>query len=259
MTSLTRAAMGWQPLDAKAHRILAENPRCILIYPHTSFYDFLLYLIYSLEDPVLHRRSRVLINPHFTERFQWILKYVGSIESTRREIRQGGATARILEALTPMDEFIFLISPKGSMEAYHEWRTGFYHLAKQLQVPIITAGFDYQKKCFIMNEPFWVNDLSFEEACQIAKAKLRPIMPRHPYLCEYPIDDDYDLEELSLVDPWHQTLIFVIVVLILILIFVVIVWVWLRWQGPSSACRCQRPMPWPAGCAAKFSFDAGGT
>ena len=105
--------IGWEPLSDSFKHVLEENPRCIMVYPHTSFCDFFLYLCYIADDPVLRRRSRVLINPHFTDKYWWLVKHVGAIRSTKRENTGGGAVARIQDELSQMDEFVFIISPKG--------------------------------------------------------------------------------------------------------------------------------------------------
>lgn len=209
--------LGWEPLDSRSRYFLDQNPRSILIFPHTSFYDFMLYIFYTQADPVLKKRCRVLINPYFTKKFQWFLQHFGSIESTRREEKHGGATKRICDELDKMDEFILLLSPKGSMENNHEWRSGFYHMARTLNCPVVPAGFDFERKRFVLNEPFNVQDISFEEACRIGKDRLRDIIPRNPEKSEYPLAY-HDPGQVNIITPIRMICLFIVLFVIIIIL-----------------------------------------
>jgi len=229
--------LGWEPLDSRSRYFLEQNPRSVLIFPHTSFYDLLLYIFYTQADPLLKRRCRVLINPFFTKKFQWFLKHFGSIESTRREEKNGGATKRICEELNKMDEFILLLSPKGSMENDHEWRSGFYHMARSLNCPVVPAGFDFERKRFVLNEPFDVQNISFEEACRIGKERLRDIIPRNPEKSEYLLAD-HDAGKVDIISPARMACLF----LVLFIIIVILAW-WFCYArhvfGPPDIEPCQ--------------------
>jgi len=216
-------ALGWQPFDDQDRALLAKYPKCVMIYPHTSYYDFCLYILYQMADPILQRRCRILINPSFTENFQWLLKYIGSIEATRREIRNGGATRRICRELEKLDEFIFALSPKGSMEPNHAWRSGFYHIAKQMGCPVMPAGFDYVKKKFIFQQPFYIDDMTFEQACAEGKKRLFDIIPCHPDRSEYPLAL-HDKSKACLMPFWRWLVLWVLMLILLVAAVCLLIW-----------------------------------
>lgn len=232
---MSLSVLGWKPLDKKALDMLDRTPRCIFIFPHTSYFDFLLYLAYIKYHPVLKRRSRVLVNPAFTDKFQWLLKHVGSIPATKREVSGGGATKHIYKHLNKMDEFIFMVSPRGTMAPHHTWRSGFYYLSKMLNCPIIVAGLDYERKTFVIKEPYYANEMTFEQACQRGKDDMYNIIPRHPQKAEYSIGP-HDPTKLGLMTTWRWVAIWVIAILIVIVILIII---WLVFL----ACRGKKPPP----------------
>lgn len=190
--------MGWEPFSEEQTRLLQQHPKAVMIFPHTSYYEFFLYLFYRGHSPLLQRRCKILVAPVHTDRFQFLLKHIGSIPATRQEERNGGATERIKTHLAQLDEWLLVMSPKGSMSNKHPWRRGFYAIAKDLGVPIIPAGFDFEKKRFVIKPAFWVKDLTFAEACDTGKAALYDIIPCHPDKSEFPISPLYDPSKLGL-------------------------------------------------------------
>lgn len=209
-----RAVLGWKPLSDESRQFLANNKRCIMVYPHTSYFDFVLYLAYLFDEPDFRRRARVLINPQFTDKYWSFVRHVGAIRSTRREDKNGGATKKIIEELSKMDEYIFLISPKGTLKK-DSWRSGYYHLAKSLKCPIVTAGFDYEKKEFVITDSFSVQDLTLEETTKRAQDSLYSIVPYHPDMAEYDIRK-YDPSKVGFVT-WQ--LIFIVILLVFFVVF----------------------------------------
>ena len=61
------------------------------------------------------------------------------------------------------------LAPEGTRKAVSKLRTGFYYMAKQLNVPIIMIGLDYEKKEIIINKPFFVTDDMEEDLKVIAR------------------------------------------------------------------------------------------
>jgi hypothetical protein len=240
--------MGWEPgfSEHAEETIRSAGPRAVLIFPHTSYYEFFLYLFYRGGNDLLRQRCRILVAPMHTKNFQWLLKHVGSIPATPRDERNGGGTARIIAQLEELDEWLLVLSPKGSMDPQHPWRRGFYGIAKHFGCPIIPGGFDFQKKAFIIKEPFWVGPegragkgkgkegwagLTFKEACAKGKAELYDIVPCHPDKSEYPITPLYDPDKLGLMST-PRWVAFWLGVAALVVIAALLCWLgWRAWRG----------------------------
>lgn len=217
--------MGWKNLQPDQTEYLAQYPKAVMIFPHTSYYEFFLYLFYIADSELLRRRCRVLISPIHTKRFQWLLKHVGSVEATPREIRNGGAVDRICSQLEQLPEFLFVVSPKGSMARHHDWRKGFYAIARKLKCPVIPAGFDFEKKCFVIKPAFSVSRMSFRQACAHGKAQLKDIIPCHPEMAEYPLGP-YNPNRLGLMSGQRWMIFWLLVLVVVVVVITASYWLW---------------------------------
>lgn len=226
MSALLRA-MGWSKLDRRSKRVLKENPKAVLVFPHTSFADFFLFTLYYLSEPILYRRCKIPMNPKFTRKYGPILKKFGVIESTRREERGGGAVDRFIAEVEALDEYLICLSPKGSMDPDHDWRSGFYHLARQLKCPVIPGGLDFERKKVIFNPPFDPSNMTFEEACVAGKAGLSDVIPHYPERSEFFLDP-HDASKCTLLSTGGWIWLCIVVLIIIIVIVVVIWWIWRR-------------------------------
>ena len=57
-------------------------------------------------------------------------------------------------------EFRIGLAPEGTRAKVDKLRTGFYHIAKQANVPIIMVTLDYTNKVNTISEPFYpTNDI----------------------------------------------------------------------------------------------------
>lgn len=216
--------LGWEDLEQYHYDLARRYKRCIIIYPHTSRADFLLYLAYYEKYNLLQSRAKVLVNPKFMERWGWLADGFGGISSTDVNVRGGNAVERICEELSKHEEFLFFISPKGCLEK-REWRSGYYHIARRLNCPIAVGGFDYNKKRFIIKEPFSVNGLSIEECEERCRRDFFDITPHYPEASEFPIaahERPVDSSLLTL-----QQLVTVVVVLIAVVVVLVLFIYWL--------------------------------
>jgi len=171
--------IGWSPIERKTFSKLLYYRRVLVVFSHSSYYDFYIMIIYILAYPEELAHVRTLVKPQPFKYFGWLLKRFGAIPSTRIEDKSGGAVDRIVEELNNSKDFIFLISPKGSI-LFREWRSGFYHIAQKLQVPIIVVGFDYEDHCVYVSDKAINYSKSYEEVVDFCKNYLGEITPLHP-------------------------------------------------------------------------------
>jgi 1-acyl-sn-glycerol-3-phosphate acyltransferase len=71
--------------------------------------------------------------------------------------RSGGLNKvdAIAKVFQKRETFRMAIAPEGTRKKVTEWRTGFYYIALQANVPIIPVAFDYGKKQVKLGEPFY--------------------------------------------------------------------------------------------------------
>ena len=70
----------------------------------------------------------------------WFLRYCGGVPIDRR-----AAGARVLQTVQEYknnDDMVLLITPEGTRSAQPNWKTGFYHIAIEAEVPIAVAFVD---------------------------------------------------------------------------------------------------------------------
>ena len=100
----------------------------------------------------------------------WLQKYMlvrlGGIPVHREENK--GMIESVKDILKRLDSFILLLAPEGGIERVENFRSGFYYLAKNLDVPYVPIAFDYKNRQFKIY-PFKKVSDSFEKDTQEIK------------------------------------------------------------------------------------------
>ena len=100
----------------------------------------------------------------------WLQKYMlvrlGGIPVHREENK--GMIESVKDILKRLDSFILLLAPEGGIERVENFRSGFYYLAKNLDVPYVPIAFDYKNRQFKIY-PFKKVSDSFEKDNQEIK------------------------------------------------------------------------------------------
>ena len=61
---------------------------------------------------------------------------------------------QVVEKFQAAEEFSLVLSPEGTRRKVERLKTGFYHIARQAQVPLLMIGFDFGKKEVVIGTPF---------------------------------------------------------------------------------------------------------
>lgn len=150
--SLAKRILRWCGWSIKGE--LPAQPKFILaVAPHTSNWDFFIgiatMLTLQLKVSFLGKASI----------FRWpvksILTAIGGIAVDRSHSH--GVVGQIVQELKQNDQFIFGLAPEGTRSKTTEWKTGFLHIAKQANVPIVPASFDFKKKEVFFHPPVYVS------------------------------------------------------------------------------------------------------
>lgn len=121
----------------------ADLKRMVMVAaPHTSNWD---YPIAILSFWYIGIRMRYFIKDSYTRSiFGFLFKATGAIGVDRS--RRGNLTGFAIELLENNEEMVILVPAEGTRSWVERWKTGFYHIATQAQVPIILGYVDYEKK-----------------------------------------------------------------------------------------------------------------
>ena len=119
------------------------HQRCVLIgAPHTSNWDFPLMLLV-----VLKLKLRLFwMGKHtlFPFPFGWLMKWLGGIPINRSASHN--VVNETVRQYAENDQLIILIPPEGTRSKVTRWKTGFYHIANNAEVPILMGYVDASKK-----------------------------------------------------------------------------------------------------------------
>ena len=83
-----------------------------------------------------------------------IVKRLGGIPVTRT--RSTGLVNSLIERLQKMNHFVLMLAPEGGMLPQKSFKTGFYIISKNLDVPILPIQFDYENRCFNLLKPYFL-------------------------------------------------------------------------------------------------------
>ena len=119
----------------------------LIVYPHTSNWDFVLGMVakWAVGIQVTFWGKDTLFKlPLFGRWLRWL----GGVPVDRRSANGiVGQMARELEAARLQDRFLWLaLSPEGTRRYTDAWRSGFYHVALQAQVPVGLVFLDYARR-----------------------------------------------------------------------------------------------------------------
>lgn len=143
---------------------LPAQPKFILaVAPHTSNWDFFvgIAVMFTLRLKVSFLGKASI--------FRWpvksILTAIGGIAVDRRSSH--GVVGQIVKEIKQNESFILGLAPEGTRSKTIEWKTGFLHIAKQANIPVVPASFDFAKKEIFFHPAVYVSGEISQELTEI--------------------------------------------------------------------------------------------
>ena len=110
----------------------------IIAAPHTSYWDFPMFLLVVF---ALRLNLNVFIkHTLFIGPIGWFLSYCGGVPIDRRAA--GARVRQTVQEFENNNDMVLLITPEGTRSAQTNWKTGFYHIASEANVPVAVAFVD---------------------------------------------------------------------------------------------------------------------
>lgn len=134
---LLRAA-GWRiqgsPPDLPKYIVVAA--------PHTTNWDFIVMIgvVLAVRVPI-HWLGKHTI---FRKPMGAIFFRLGGIAIDRS--KTGNVVEQLVTLFATKDSFVLIITPEGSRKQVGRWKSGFYHIAKGANVPLLLATLDYAQR-----------------------------------------------------------------------------------------------------------------
>ncbi len=122
---------------------LPDIPKYVIIAaPHTSNWDlpYTLFLAFALKIKIFWMGKDTIFRPPFKKVFKWL----GGIPVERSASHN--MVDRSVKQFKENKYFVLLVPPAGTRNKVLYWKTGFYHIANNANVPIVLGFIDYERK-----------------------------------------------------------------------------------------------------------------
>jgi len=148
---------GWKAIGTKPN----YKKYLILCEPHTSNWDFFLGVLamyaYGMKSRFIIK-AEVMFFP-----LNLLMKALGAIPIDRSKKLGLSNVDIICDAINNTKEGAIAISPKGTRKKTTRVRTGFYYIAKNLNIPVCYGYVDYKKKIIGLGETRYMTTTLEEE------------------------------------------------------------------------------------------------
>ncbi|MCA9990673.1 MAG: lysophospholipid acyltransferase family protein [Anaerolineales bacterium] len=139
-------AIGWLWLKVTGWRVAGSIPAgskfVVIAAPHTSNWDFPFMLavaaVYRLRLSWMGKHS--LFKPPFGR----LMRRLGGIPIYRDT--QGGLVEQVVARFAQNGKLVVLVPPSGTRQKRDYWKSGFYWIAYNAQVPLLCAYLDFARK-----------------------------------------------------------------------------------------------------------------
>ncbi len=137
---------GWQVVGAFPDDL---KKAVIIAAPHTSYWDFFYARIafFIMDIPMrVTIKKEVVNNPVFG----WFVRGLGGIAIDRTPkpglTKKRSMVDAMVDMINEREQLIMMVTPEGTRKQVKRWKSGFYRVAQQANVPIVLGYLDYAKK-----------------------------------------------------------------------------------------------------------------
>ncbi len=143
--------LGWKVVGNTSMSQDSIKKAIIIAAPHTSWHDFYIgILLRSVLDIKTNFMGKKEL---FVFPIGWFLRALGGSPIDR--FTKENKVKSIADLFHSKKEFRMALAPEGTRKKVKRWRTGFYFIAKEAQVPIVMITLDFGKKQSKISEPFY--------------------------------------------------------------------------------------------------------
>jgi len=114
----------------------------IIAAPHTSNWDmpFMLAMAFVYDIPVRWMGKHTLFSPLLGPLFVRL----GGIPIVRHQ--PGGVVAQMVDYFKDNESLVLMVPAEGTRSHVEYWKSGFYHIARAADVPVVLSYLDFGKK-----------------------------------------------------------------------------------------------------------------
>ena len=120
---------------------LPDDPKwLVIVAPHTSYWDFPVMVGAALK----HRVDARWLGKHtlFRGPFKPLFRWLGGIPVNPTHTGKGRVD-QVVEVFQKADILRLGVAPEAGLSKTSQWRTGFYHIALEAEIPLVFGFVDY--------------------------------------------------------------------------------------------------------------------
>lgn len=182
------AILGWRFPDIEK---LRSTKKVVLLFPHTSFWDAPLAILFRLAYLDDMNVKLLLDHRFYTDWTKKPCDRLGFIPVGQKGRKN--TVKEVSDFLNKLDNFIFIISPEGALAKVDKMKSGFYHIAKNTNADIAIVNLDYQKHTMEYHGPWKIEETIEKEMSRLKKffSLTPPLYPENTNYAEhyFPIRD----------------------------------------------------------------------
>lgn len=141
--------LGWKISGDPANEL---NKKLYIVVPHTSSMDFFIGML--VKSAVGLKVNFLGKKALFFPPLSWLLTYVGIVPVKKNS----NQIEEIISLYRTREKMSFGLAPEGTRSRVNKLRSGFYHIAKGANVPVIMVTFDFGNRTVTFREPYFVSD-----------------------------------------------------------------------------------------------------
>ncbi|WP_299013416.1 1-acyl-sn-glycerol-3-phosphate acyltransferase [uncultured Polaribacter sp.] len=143
--------LGW-----KVENGFPDTPKkyVVIAAPHTSWLDFPIAILTRMSEGKMV--NFIGKNSLFKWPFGYFFKALGGTPVDRT--KSNNMVDAVVNVFNAKEEFRLGISPEGTRKKVEKWKTGFYYIAKEANVPIVMATLDFENKKVKISKPYYTTD-----------------------------------------------------------------------------------------------------
>ena len=127
----------------------------LIVAPHTSWKDILVGFAARSELKIGYAKF-LGKKELFDGPFGWLFRWLGGTPVDR--FSKKGVVEQVAERFAGTDTFLLAVAPEGTRKRVDKLRSGFYHIAKKAQVPILPIGMDFGNKQLVLGTPLFISN-----------------------------------------------------------------------------------------------------
>ena len=121
----------------------------LIVAPHTSNWDFVVGFLAYLG---LRLHSSWFVK-HTALRWPWAAlgRHFGAVAIDRAHA--GNVVGASVTAMNAAERMVITLAPEGTRKKVSQWKHGYYRIAVEAGVPIVTVALDYSRRRIVFGEP----------------------------------------------------------------------------------------------------------